>query len=131
MIVSDIVEEWSSDQKIPPKVPKNKPWSKVVRLLLEHFQATFNKRFGQGLIDDVQRQPASLLWRYFWVDFKVCNFVIAPAVIAFWRGTWDYSLVYMEHVEYLKVGELNNSWHGSQSKENNPILIFPYFPHRP
>ena len=30
------------------------------------------------------------------LDFFVCNFVIAPAVISFWRGVWDYSLIYLE-----------------------------------
>ena len=78
--------------------------SKVVRLVLEHFQATFNKRFGQGFIDKVQWRPAHLLWRYFWLDFLICNFAVAPAVIAFWRGSWDFSLIYMQEIEYLKVG---------------------------
>ena len=75
----------------------------VVKLILENFQSAFNKKISQSFVDNIQLQPSSLLWRYFLLDYIICNFFIAPAVIAFWRGTWDYSLVWIKGIEYFNV----------------------------
>lgn len=43
-----------------------------------------------------ERKP-KLAWHYF-LDVLICHVVYGPAVIAYWRGTWDYALIYLAQI---------------------------------
>ena len=107
MSESDQRDSWHRNRGVDERKEGTGLKDRIVNLILENFQSAFNKRFNQSFIDDIKSHPSSLLWRYFLLDFAICNFLVAPSVIAFWRGTWDYSIVYLENIEYLKVGSMN------------------------
>ena len=48
-------------------------------------------------IDKIRHNSVSL-WTRYCLDFIISHFIIAPAVIAFWRGTWDHSTIYWKTV---------------------------------
>ena len=83
---------------------EDKTLQKVVTLILDNFQSVFNTRIPLSLRQEIiYKRPWRFLFRYFLADFFISSFIIAPAVIAFWRGTWDYSLIYLEE-RLLDVG---------------------------
>jgi hypothetical protein len=63
-------------------------------LVLDNFQANFGEL--SDLCKAKIRQNSRGFWRRYVVDFLLCNFLIAPFVISFWRGTWDHSLIYLD-----------------------------------
>ena len=50
---------------------------------------------------DLTDKKKSLIWR-FCLDFFICQFLLGPSVILFWRGVWDYAYYEVEY-GYLKV----------------------------
>ena len=76
---------------------------KVLSLILKHFQSLFGLDLGQSVESNITAQPNELLWRYFVLDFLINNFIIAPLVVATWRGSWGGIKALLAHVEYLKV----------------------------
>ena len=70
-------------------------WKRLIDFILSHFNYTFNAQ-----LSDKTKQRVKTNYQYFFayyaIDFFICNFIIAPAVISVWRGVWDYSLIYLE-----------------------------------
>ena len=64
-------------------------------LILENYQLNFGKL--SDLCIDKVRKNSDAFWKRYIVDFFICNFIISPCLISFWRGTWDFSIVYMDH----------------------------------
>ena len=64
-------------------------------LILENYQLNFGKL--SDLCIDKVRKNSDDFWKRYIVDFFICNFIISPCLISFWRGTWDFSIVYMDH----------------------------------
>ena len=66
----------------------------LLDLLLDNFQLNF------GQLSDAAKQRlktnASQLWFRYICDFFISSFIIAPCVISFWRGVWDYSAIYLQ-----------------------------------
>ena len=63
-----------------------------LNLLLENFQLNFGP-LSDLCIDKVKNNESEL-WKRYIFDLFISTFVIAPSVIAFWRGTWDYAIEY-------------------------------------
>ena len=76
---------------------------KVLSLILEHFQSSYGLHLGHSVVSNIKAQPNELLWRYFVLDFLINNFMIAPLVVAAWRGSWGGIKALLANVEYLKV----------------------------
>ena len=76
---------------------------KVLSLILEHFQSSYGLHLGHSVESNIKAQPNELLWRYFVLDFLINNFMIAPLVVAAWRGSWGGIKALLANVEYLKV----------------------------
>ena len=76
---------------------------RVVDLLLAHFNITFNTELSDKTKSHVKSNYWTLFAHYV-IDFFICNFVIAFAVVSFWRGVWDYSLIYLENL----LGKVNS-----------------------
>ena len=85
-------------------------------LILENYQLNFGKL--SDLCIDKVRKNSDDFWKRYIVDFFICNFIISPCLISFWRGTWDYSIIYMDHWAF-HVSIL----HCSNSKCYNKIYI--------
>ena len=68
---------------------------KLVNVLLTHFNYTFDIELSDNNRKLVLSKYWTLLGHYA-ADFFICNFVISLAVVSFWRGVWDYSIVYFE-----------------------------------
>ena len=67
----------------------------ILDLVFDNFNDSFNIKLSESCKDTIKSNSCAFFARYV-LDFFVCNFVIAPAVISFWRGVWDYSLIYLE-----------------------------------
>ena len=94
-----ICRRQSSESNTKPKTYKQR----VVSTLLKHFQKAFGLSLSSDLIESINAQPGVLLWRYFVLDFLISNLVIAPLVVAVWRGSWGGTLALFDSVEYLRV----------------------------
>ena len=68
--------------------------SNSLNTLLNNFQLNFGS-LSDLSINKIRHNSVSL-WRKYCFDWIFCHFIIAPAVIAFWRGTWDYSVIYLD-----------------------------------
>ena len=68
-----------------------------MNLMLDNFDNTFNAELSEKTKTHVQSNYWTLFAHYA-IDFFICNFVIAFAVVSFWRGVWDYSLIYLENL---------------------------------
>ena len=73
---------------------KHKVLSSIAQLIFDNYDYAFNVRLSEDTKRIVRSNLSSFLGRYI-LDFFICNFVIAPAVVSFWRGVWDYSLIYL------------------------------------
>ena len=71
-------------------------YSASLNTLLNNFQHNFGP-LSDLCIDKLRHNSVSL-WTRYCLDFIISHFIIAPAVIAFWRGTWDHSTNYWEKV---------------------------------
>ena len=71
-------------------------YSASLNTLLNNFQHNFGP-LSDLCIDKIRHNSVSL-WTRYCLDFIISHFIIAPAVIAFWRGTWDHSTIYWETV---------------------------------
>ena len=89
----------SSENNTKPKTYVQR----VVSILLEHFQKAFGLSLSSDLVESINAQPGALFWRYFVLDFLISNLVIAPLVVAVWRGSWGGTLALFDSVEYLRV----------------------------
>ena len=71
-----------------------RPTETLLELLLDNFQLNFGQlsESAKGRLKSYQGQ----LWFRYILDFFISSFIIAPCVISFWRGVWDYSLIYLE-----------------------------------
>ena len=80
-------------------------WKRLIDFILSHFNYTFNAQ-----LSDKTKQRVKTNYQYFFayyaIDFFICNFIIAPAVISVWRGVWDYSLIYLEDQDRGLLGEV-------------------------
>ena len=63
-------------------------------ILLDNFQLNFGQ-LSDSCLHKLKHHKEEL-WSRYCFDFLICNFVVAPSVISFWRGTWDHSLIYLE-----------------------------------
>ena len=71
-------------------------YSASLNTLLNNFQHNFGP-LSDLCIDKIRHSSVSL-WTRYCLDFIISHFIIAPAVIAFWRGTWDHSTIYWKTV---------------------------------
>ena len=87
---SHTLNSGTGSEKIMPRADH----SESLNTLLSNFQSNFGKL--SDLCTDKLRHRSSSLWKRYCLDFLISHFLIAPAVIAFWRGTWDYSWIYLD-----------------------------------
>ena len=87
---SHTLNSGTGSEKIMPRANH----SESLNTLLSNFQSNFGKL--SDLCTDKLRHKSSSLWKRYCLDFLISHFIIAPAVIAFWRGTWDYSWIYLD-----------------------------------
>ena len=84
-------------------------YSASLNTLLNNFQHNFGP-LSDLCIDKIRHNSVSL-WTRYCLDFIISHFIIAPAVIAFWRGTWDHSTIYWDKVfgdgELTLIKEVN------------------------
>ena len=85
------------EEKVEERKKQNNMKSLVTNLdlILENYQLNFGKL--SDLCIDKVRKNSDDFWKRYIVDFFICNFIISPCLISFWRGTWDFSIVYMDH----------------------------------
>ena len=69
---------------------------KIIDLILTNFDYAFNIKLSEKTKSFIQSNYHSFLAHYL-IDFLICNFVIAPAIISVWRGVWDHSLIYLDN----------------------------------
>ena len=81
---------------------------KLVNVLLTHFNYTFDIELSDKTKNLILSNCSTFIKHYI-ADFFICTFIISLAVVSFWRGVWDHSIVYFE--ELLK-------------QENSSIVIF-------
>ena len=79
-------------------------YSASLNTLLNNFQHNFGP-LSDLCIDKIRHSSVSL-WTRYCLDFIISHFIIALAVIAFWRGTWDHSTIYWEKV----FGDVSNQF---------------------
>ena len=71
----------------------------VVTSILDSYQSVFGVTISEPLYNHLKEDGAIRIYvRYFVLDFFACFFIVTPAVIAFWRGTWDFCLEYMKAI---------------------------------
>ena len=68
--------------------------SKFLNTLLNNFQLNFG-RLSDECKDKLKQNSASL-WTRYCFDFLFCQLIVTVAVTAYWRGTWAYSLIYLD-----------------------------------
>ncbi len=65
-----------------------------LQLVIDNFQNNF------GPLTELCKEKLFNRRQEFWtryvLDLLICNFVVAPCLISFWRGTWDHSLIYLD-----------------------------------
>ena len=91
---------------------------RLVNVLLTHFYYTFDIELSENNRKLVVSRYWTLLGHYA-ADFFICNFIISLAVVSFWRGVWDYSIVYFDAL--LKQ---EDNWIATLLKFE--VSIFPY-----
>ena len=75
---------------------KNENFShRLIHVLLTHIHYTFDIELSEKNKELVLSKYWTLIGHYI-VDFFICNFIISLAVVSFWRGVWDYSIVYFK-----------------------------------
>ena len=72
---------------------------KLVNILLAHFNYTFDIELSDKTKNLILSNCSTFIKHYI-ADFFICNFIISLAVVSFWRGVWDHSILYFE--EFLK-----------------------------
>ena len=72
---------------------------KLVNVLLAHFNYTFDIELSDKTKNLILSNCSTFIKHYI-ADFFICNFIISLAVVSFWRGVWDHSILYFE--EFLK-----------------------------
>ena len=88
-------------------------YSASLNTLLNNFQHNFGP-LSDLCIDKIRHSSVSL-WTRYCLDFIISHFIIAPAVIAFWRGTWDHSTIYWKTV----FGDVSEQRRGFKSLQSN------------
>ena len=84
---------------------KNENFShRLINVLLTHIHYTFDIELSEKNKELVLSKYWTLIGHYI-VDFFICNFIISLAVVSFWRGVWDYSIVY-----FKALSEQENNW---------------------
>ena len=72
----------------------------------QRFLDDFQLQYNVGLTLESERSllgsPWSLAWRLI-ADFILCHAFFGPFLIAYWRGTWDYAIVYSEDIFGVKL----------------------------
>ena len=66
----------------------------ALQTLLDNFQLNFGP-MSDACVEKLKKK-SNALWTRYILDFFIGHFIIAPAMISFWRGTWDYSLIYLD-----------------------------------
>lgn len=76
-----------------------RPTETCLELLLDNFQLNFGQ-LSESAKTRLKTHQTQIWFRYI-LDFFISSFIIAPCVISFWRGVWDYSLIYL-HERYFE-----------------------------
>ena len=76
-----------------------RPTETCLELLLDNFQLNFGQLSESAKTRLITHQTQ--IWLRYILDFFISSFIIAPCVISFWRGVWDYSLIYL-HERYFE-----------------------------
>lgn len=69
----------------------------LAALLIEDFQLTYGPVSPRCVAKIKDSGSSSLAWRFV-ADFFLCHLIFGPAVIAVWRGTWDYYLIGLDDI---------------------------------
>ena len=67
----------------------------ILDLIFDSFNYGFNIELSEKSKSFVKSNYEAFFVNYF-LDFFICNFVISLAVVSFWRGVWDHSLIFLE-----------------------------------
>ena len=68
----------------------------TAQLLMEDFSKQCFQ-VEEGTRERIVRRPA-VFYSLLFADWFICELLIGPLTVAFWRGTWDYSNVYLDKV---------------------------------
>ena len=68
--------------------------TKCVKCILDSFELNYGV-LSSDCKDEILQKPGSFLLRHFF-DFLTSFLIITPCIISFWRGTWDYALIYLD-----------------------------------
>ena len=90
-----------------PSETENIP-HQILDLIFDSFKHGFDVDLSEKSKSFVKSNYGAFFTHYV-LDFFVCNFVIAPAIISVWRGVWDYSLIWLEGTEDSTEGLLTNT----------------------
>jgi hypothetical protein len=72
----------------------NKLSSKCVKCILDSFELNYGV-LSSDCKDEILQKPGSFLLKHFF-DFLTSFLIITPCIISFWRGTWDYAVIYLD-----------------------------------
>ena len=74
----------STVQRSVENMVKSADQSAALESLLANFQLNFGS-LSELCVDKLKHQSASL-WKRYILDFFICHLIIAPTLVAFWRG---------------------------------------------
>jgi hypothetical protein len=67
---------------------------KCSKCVLDSFELNYGP-LTEDCKDEILKKPTSFMWKHFF-DFWASFLLITPCIISFWRGTWDYAVIYLE-----------------------------------
>ena len=78
---------------------ENKPRS-LQTCVIREFEDIFEISLSDETKDRIRSKPCSFYFHIL-LDYLLCIWVFGPAVIIFWRGIWDFTV--LKHKEYYEV----------------------------
>ena len=58
-------------------------------LFVDDFQKSYGSLNSDSAERILKKSTLQLAWRFV-LDFGLCHVLFGPAIIAYWRGSWDY-----------------------------------------
>ena len=68
--------------------------TKCVKCILDSFEMNYGA-LSSDCKEEILEKPGSFLLKHLF-DFLTSFLIITPCIISFWRGTWDYAVIYLD-----------------------------------
>ena len=120
----------SSSKNVEEEEDKSDTLSyKCTVCILDSFELNYGP-LSDECREKILTKPTAFLWKHFF-DFWASFFIITPCIISFWRGTWDYAVIYLEKeafnvrmtdLELISLTAKERKWHRERERERVSYL---------